>query len=193
MPGTTIPGRPVGCAFLKLVVSRNGLDCGSAVHQQHPAWRRSSFPTVSRAATKAATTALHERVQPRSLRIGDELVYYYSASSYGKKAPPKRRITGGGIFRARLRRDGFVSIYSGVLTTPLLKFNGRDLTVMRSARLRSRFWMSPARPWPQRASKATRFDSQSGLTANLCGRWRRADNASCGLRCSRPGSCTHLP
>jgi hypothetical protein len=59
------------------------------------------------------------------LRVGDELIYYYSASSYGKNAPANRRLTGGGIFRARLRRDGFVSVDSGALTTPLLEFKGR--------------------------------------------------------------------
>jgi len=61
------------------------------------------------------------------LHVGDELIYYYCASSYGKKAPADRRIHGGGIFRARLRRDGFVSVYSGLLTTPLLEFKGREL------------------------------------------------------------------
>ncbi len=61
------------------------------------------------------------------LRVGDELIYYYSASSYGKNAPRDRRLMGGGIFRARLRRDGFVSVDSGTLTTPLLEFKGREL------------------------------------------------------------------
>ena len=61
------------------------------------------------------------------MRIGDELIYYYAASSFGKSAPAPHRLTGGGIFRARLRRDGFVSVDSGVLTTPLLSFEGREL------------------------------------------------------------------
>ena len=34
---------------------------------------------------------------------------------------------GGGIFRARLRRDGFVSVDNGVLTTPPFQIEGREL------------------------------------------------------------------
>ena len=56
------------------------------------------------------------------LRIGDELIYYYGCSSYGKNHPRDVRISGGGIFRARLRLDGFVSIDGGTLTTRPLRF-----------------------------------------------------------------------
>ena len=63
------------------------------------------------------------------LRIGNELIYYYGCSSYGKNHPENIRISGGGIFRARLRIDGFVSVESGDLTTKLLSFKGKNLTL----------------------------------------------------------------
>ena len=63
------------------------------------------------------------------MRIGDELIYYYSASSHGKNQARGTRITGGGVFRARLRVDGFVSVAGGRLTTRPLDLDGRELWV----------------------------------------------------------------
>ena len=63
------------------------------------------------------------------LRIGDELVYYYGSSSWGKNHPRPYRVSGGGIFRARLRPDGFVSVDRGSLVTRRMNFDGRDLYV----------------------------------------------------------------
>ena len=63
------------------------------------------------------------------LRIGDELIYYYGSSSWGKNHPRPYRVSGGGIFRARLRPDGFVSVDRGSLVTRKLNFDGRDLFV----------------------------------------------------------------
>jgi hypothetical protein len=57
------------------------------------------------------------------------LIYYYSATSFGKRSSPETRITGGGIFRARLRVDGFVSVDWGSLTTRPLAFDGDRLQV----------------------------------------------------------------
>ena len=51
------------------------------------------------------------------LRINDELIFYYGSSSYGKNHPYPKRVSGGGIFRARLRIDGFVSV-DGVALQP---------------------------------------------------------------------------
>jgi hypothetical protein len=70
------------------------------------------------------------------LRIGDELIYYYGASSFGKSHPPGTRITGGGIFRARLRVDGFVSVDRGSLTTPAIRFDGHELHINSIGRIR---------------------------------------------------------
>jgi len=55
------------------------------------------------------------------------LIFYYGSSSYGKNNPYPTRVSGGGIFRARLRMDGFVSLDAGSLTTKLLKFKGSNL------------------------------------------------------------------
>jgi hypothetical protein len=63
------------------------------------------------------------------LRIGKELIYYYGCSSYGKNHPDGVRVTGGGIFRSRLRVDGFVSVDGGWLTTPVISCHGNRLTV----------------------------------------------------------------
>jgi hypothetical protein len=57
------------------------------------------------------------------------LIYYYGASSWGKNHPEGIRLTGGGIFRARLRPDGFVSIDGGTLTSVPLRFDGTKLFV----------------------------------------------------------------
>ena len=62
------------------------------------------------------------------LRIGDELVFYYSSTSWGRSVQPSEmQVKGGGIFRARLRVDGFVSVSAGTLTTRVLAFKGDDL------------------------------------------------------------------
>jgi hypothetical protein len=63
------------------------------------------------------------------LSVGDELIYYYGSSSWGKNHPRGVRVTGGGIFRARLRLDGFVSVVAGQLTTKPLLLEGQDLFV----------------------------------------------------------------
>jgi hypothetical protein len=63
------------------------------------------------------------------LRIGDELIYYYGSSSWGKNHPRHYRVSGGGVFRARLRPDGFVSVDGGTLTTRPLSFEGNEMTI----------------------------------------------------------------
>ena len=63
------------------------------------------------------------------LRIDDELIFYYGSSSFGKNEPTGKRVSGGGIFRARLRPDGFVSVDGGTLTTRPLRFEGQNLSV----------------------------------------------------------------
>ena len=63
------------------------------------------------------------------LRIGDELIYYYGSSSWGKNQPRPYRVSGGGIFRARLRPDGYVSVDNGSIVTRRLNFDGRHLYI----------------------------------------------------------------
>lgn len=124
------PWSAPGCAFLKLIVSRDGLN-----------WKKVRFaneagqPEVFLANGKEGGNderndgGYISEFSQGPLRIGDELVYYYSASSLGKKQPPERVIRGGGIFRARLRVDGFVSVEGGTLTTKPLKPAGNELSV----------------------------------------------------------------
>ena len=122
------PWSAAGCAFLKLVVSRDGLD-----------WRKVPFTNDTGVAevfipngTEGGNGGTNDggyisEFSQGPLRVGDELIYYYSASSSGKNAPAERRLHGGGIFRARLRRDGFVSVDGGVITTPLIQVNAQEL------------------------------------------------------------------
>ena len=119
-----------GCAFLKFAVSRDGLN-----------WKKVQFdnddgvPEVWIPNGKEGGHNGHNdggymtEFSQGPIRIGDELIYYYGSSSWGKNHPEWVRITGGGIFRARLRPDGFVSLDAGTLTTKPLALNGSKLSV----------------------------------------------------------------
>jgi hypothetical protein len=116
-----------GCAFLKLAWSRDGLS-----------WRKVRFdndagvPEVwvanGREGGREDGGYITEFSQG-PLRIGDELVHYYGCSSLGKNHPGSTRVSGGGIYRARLRLDGYVSVDAGVLETPPLDLPGAGLSV----------------------------------------------------------------
>ncbi len=122
------PWSAAGCAFLKLVVSRNGLDWRKVPFTNNTGVAEVFIPNGAEGGNGGANDGGYiSEFSQGPLRVGDELIYYYSASSYGKNATGDRRITGGGIFRARLRRDGFVSVDNGVLTTPLFQVEGRAL------------------------------------------------------------------
>lgn len=124
------PSSAAGCAFLKLVVSRDGLH-----------WRKVPFLNDAGVpevwvpnGPEGGNGALNDggyisEFSQGPLRLGDELVYYYSASSWGKNRPRDQLVRGGGIFRARLRVDGFVSVDWGALTTPPLTIEGEHLSV----------------------------------------------------------------
>jgi len=120
-----------GCAFLKFITSPDGLH-----------WRRAGFANDDGVAEVFLANGRPEGgaggrndagyitfFNSPPLRIGDELIHYYGASSYGKNAGPDLRVTGGGIFRARSRLDGFVSVDAGRLTTPPLRPAGDRLRV----------------------------------------------------------------
>lgn len=119
-----------GCAFLKLVVSHDGLNW-----KKVPFQNTSGDPEVFIANGKEGAYdgrndgGYMTEFSNAPLRIGNELIYYYGSSSWGKNHPRPYRVTGGGIFRARLRPDGFVSIDRGSLVTRKLNFSGRDLSV----------------------------------------------------------------
>ena len=124
------PWSAAGCAFLKLVVSRDGLDWHKVPFTNNTGVAEVFLPNGPQGGNEGRNDGGYlSEFSQGPLRIGDELVYYYSCSSYGKNAIKAKRLMGGGIFRARLRLDGFVSVDSGTLTTPLLKFEGQDLEV----------------------------------------------------------------
>lgn len=124
------PQSESGCAYFKLASSQDALR-----------WAKVPFPS---------TGGLPEVFMPNGpqgghdgandggymtefsggpLVIHDEIVYYYCSSSWGKNAPKEQRLTGGGLFAAKLRLDGFVSVDAGTFTTRPLLLEGNDLTV----------------------------------------------------------------
>ena len=124
------PHSAAGCAFLKLASSRDGL-CWEKV----PFAGEDGVPEVwipngeeGGGGGRADGGYLTEFSQG-PLRIGDELVHYYGCSSLGKNHPAATRLTGGGIYRARLRLDGFVSVDAGTIETPALTLPGGGLRV----------------------------------------------------------------
>ncbi|HZL88002.1 MAG TPA: hypothetical protein VFB96_06460 [Pirellulaceae bacterium] len=119
-----------GCAFLKLVVSRDGLTWAKVPFKNEDGYPEVFIPNGQEGGNGGRNDGgyMTEFSNP-PLRIGDELVYYYGSSSWGKNHPRPFRVSGGGIFRARLRPDGFVSVDGGSLVTRRLKFDGRELVV----------------------------------------------------------------
>ncbi|MGQ9650200.1 MAG: hypothetical protein ACUVXJ_08825 [Phycisphaerae bacterium] len=119
-----------GCAFFKLVVSRDGLNWKKVPFKNDAGVPEVFIPNGPQGGNNGRNDGGYmSEFSQGPLRIGDELIYYYSASSWGKNAPPGKRIFGGGIFRARLRVDGFVSVVGGMLTTTPLTITGKDLFV----------------------------------------------------------------
>ena len=124
------PHSTAGCAFLKLVVSRDGLNWKKVAFNNDAGVPEVFIPNGPEGGHNERNDGGYiSEFSQGPLRIGDELIYYYSASSYGKNHPRDKRLLGGGIFRARLRIDGFVSVDGGTVTTRPLAFEGRDLSV----------------------------------------------------------------
>lgn len=128
--GGDYPFSAAGCAFLKLLVSRDGLHWSKVPYDNDQ-----GVPEVFVAnGPEGGNDGLNDggymtAFSQGPLRIGDELVYYYSSSSWGKNHPREKLLRGGGIFRSRLRVDGFVSVDRGRLTTHPLKPTGTDLLI----------------------------------------------------------------
>lgn len=124
------PYSAAGCAFLKFSASRDGLNW-----QKVPFENDAGVPEVFLAnGPEGGNQAQNDggyicEFSQGPLRIADELIYYYSATSFGKRSSPETRITGGGIFRARLRIDGFVSVDWGSLITHPLALEGDRLQI----------------------------------------------------------------
>jgi hypothetical protein len=124
------PWSAAGCAFLKLVVSRDGLHWKKVPFKNEDGVPEVFIPNGTEGGNGGRNDGGYmSEFSQGPLRIGDELIYYYGCSSYGKNHSPERRNSGGGIFRARLRMDGFVSVDRGTITTPLLQFAGERLRV----------------------------------------------------------------
>jgi hypothetical protein len=120
-----------GCAFLKFASSHDGIHWRKALYLND-----AGVPEVFLANGQEGGNGgkndggyMTEFSNP-PLRIGDELILYYGSTSWGKNHPSNVRVSGGGVFRARLRPDGFVSVDSGTLTTtPLRLAEGSALSV----------------------------------------------------------------
>lgn len=124
------PWSAAGCAFLKLLVSRDGLTWSRVPFRNTEDVAEVFLPNGAEGGSDGRNDGGYiSEFSQGPLRLGDELVLYYSASSWGKNAPPNRRLLGGGIFRARLRVDGFVSVDAGTFTTPPFTFEGEALHV----------------------------------------------------------------
>jgi len=128
--GGDYPYSAAGCAFLKLVVSRDGLTWKKVPFANDDGIPEVFIPNGKEGGNDGRNDGGYmTEFSQGPLRIGNELIYYYASSSWGKNAPRPKRISGGGLFRARLRPDGFVSVDAGTLTTRPLSFEGNDLFV----------------------------------------------------------------
>jgi hypothetical protein len=128
--GGDYPYSAAGAAFLKLAVSRDGLHWKKVPFANDAGVPEVFLPNGPEGGADGRNDGGYmTEFSQGPLRIGDALIYYYGSSSYGKNAPKNIRVSGGGIFRARLRIDGFVSIDGGALTTKPLAFTGENLFV----------------------------------------------------------------
>lgn len=124
------PWSAAGCAAIKLISSRDGLNWHKVVFEDLSGTPEVFIPAGRQGGNNGRNDGgCLSLFSQGPLRIGDELVFYYGASSYGKNASQPDGVSGGGIFRARLRPDGFVSVTGLALTTRPLQFKGRELIV----------------------------------------------------------------
>jgi len=128
--GGNYPYSAAGCAFLKLAVSRDCLHWHKVQFLNDAGVPEVFIPNGPEGGNGGKNDGGYmTEFSQGPLRIGDELIYYYGSSSWGKNHASPPRVTGGGIFRARLRVDGFVSVDGGSLTTVPLRFSGDQLRV----------------------------------------------------------------
>jgi hypothetical protein len=122
------PYSKAGCAFLKLAYSHDGLHWAKVPYTNDRGIAEVFLPNSVEGGNEARNDGGYiTTFQNGPLRIGDELIYYYASSSFGKNHPAPTMLQGGGIFRSRLRVDGFVSVDSGTLVTVPLTTLGQDL------------------------------------------------------------------
>jgi hypothetical protein len=124
------PYSAAGCAFFKLAVSRDGLSWDKVQFKNDSGIPEVFIPNGPEGGNSGHNDGGYmTEFSQGPLRIGDQLIYYYGATSWGKNFPNWMRLSGGGIFRARLRPDGFVSVDKGNFRTKLLEFKGNNLYV----------------------------------------------------------------
>lgn len=124
------PWSAAGCAAVKLVSSRDGLNWSKVPFADVSGTPEIFIPAGPQGGNDGRNDGGYVSLFSQGpLRVGDELLVYYGSSSYGKNVPQPKRLTGGGIFRARLRPEGFVSVTGLMLTTRPLEFAGRELAV----------------------------------------------------------------
>jgi len=104
-----------GCSLVKLITSRTVCTGPRSRSQTPRTRRRCSFPRDEGGSGGRNDGGYLSLLSQGPLRIGNELVFYYGATSF-ERTPGTRRVSGGGIFRARLRVDGFVSITGLTIT-----------------------------------------------------------------------------
>lgn len=127
---TDYPWSKAGCSFLKLVYSHDGLHWAKVPYANDSGLAEVFLRNGVEGGNEGRNDGGYVTTfQNGPLRIGDELIYYYASSSFGKNHPVPRMLQGGGIFRSRLRVDGFVSVDSGTLVTVPLTTAGKDLFV----------------------------------------------------------------
>lgn len=124
------PHSAAGAGYFKFISSRDGLDWEKVRFMNDDGVPEVFLPNGKEGGNNGLNDGGYMTgFSNGPLRIGDELIFYYASSSYGKNHPDDIRITGGGIFRARLRVDGFVSVDAGTFTTPVLQIDGDELLV----------------------------------------------------------------
>ncbi|HWA27482.1 MAG TPA: hypothetical protein VG734_17640 [Lacunisphaera sp.] len=125
---TDYPYSKAGCCFLKLIYSYDGLHWSKVPYPNEGGIPEVFLPNGPEGGNDGRNDGGYiTTFQNGPLRIGDELIYYYASSSFGKNHPAPRMLRGGGIFRSRLRVDGFVSVDAGTLVTVPLTTSGQDL------------------------------------------------------------------
>jgi hypothetical protein len=130
------PHSRAGCSFLKLIYSHDGLHWEKVPYANDRGVAEVFLSNGTEGGNDASNDGGYVTTfQNAPLRVGEELIYYYASSSFGKNHPTPRMLQGGGIFRARLRVDGFVSVDAGTLITVPLATAGQDLFVNHAGQI----------------------------------------------------------
>jgi hypothetical protein len=119
-----------GCSFIRLVVSRDGLNWHIVPFDNEQAQPGVFLHGGPEGGNHGRNDGGHMSLFSQGpLHVTNEWILYYGATSFGKNHDPGKASSGGGIFRARLRPDGLVSVDAGTLTTHPLRLDGRELYV----------------------------------------------------------------